>query len=219
MNSEGSQGNMFKILSGILVVLNLLIGVWVYPRMPEKVPSHWNAAGQVDAYSGAFQGAFMPPLVLLGVYILFWVIPRIDPKKVNYEKMGRVFWIIGFAITLFLSMMYWGTLAVALGYFENLPRWYFSGIGLLFVVLGNYFGKIKFNYTLGIKNPWTLASEEVWYKTHRFSGPVWIGGGILLFLIGILPVSWTFPLFIGVMLVLVFLPTVYSYLLYRKLMH
>jgi uncharacterized membrane protein len=147
---------------------------------------------------------------------MFWIIPRVDPKRANYAQMGRVFWIIAFALTTFLSLMYWGTIAVGLGYIETLPRWYFSGIGILFVILGNYFGKIKFNYTLGIRTPWTLANEEVWYKTHRFAGPIWIVGGVLLFLIGFLPASLTAPLFVGVMLVITVLPTGYSYLLYQK---
>jgi uncharacterized membrane protein len=218
-NTNKKQGLIYKVFSGILVILNLLVGIWAYPRLPEKVPSHWNAAGAVDAYSGAFQGAFMLPLILVGIFALFWVIPRIDPKKANYSLMGRIFWIIGFVITLFMSVIYWGTIAVALGYLENLPRWTFSGIGILFIILGNYFGKIKFNYTLGIRNPWTLANEEVWYKTHRFAGPIWMVGGVLVLLTGFLPASLVTPLFFGVIMILVFVPTIYSYFVFRKLMN
>lgn len=212
-----SQGIIFKILAGILVTLNLVLGVWAYPHLPEKVPSHWNAAGEVNGYSGSFQGAFLLPLILLAMYAFFWVIPKIDPKKANYSLMGKTFWIIGLTITLFMSVLYWGTLAVALGYLENLPRWSFSGIGILFVIMGNYFGKIKFNYTLGIRTPWTLANEEVWYKTHRFAGPIWMVGGVALFVIGILPASWSSPLFFVVIMGLTLIPTGYSYLIYRKL--
>lgn len=208
---------MFKILSGILAVINLVVGVWAYPHLPDKVPSHWNAAGVVNGYAGPFQGAFLLPLIIIGVYALFWVIPRMDPKKANYTQMGRVFWILGLAITLFMSVLYWGTIAVSLGYLENLPQGSFFGIGILFVILGNYFGKIKFNYMLGIRTPWTLANEEVWYKTHRFAGPIWMVGGVLLLLIGFLPVAWTAPLFVGVILIVTVLPMGYSYLLFKKL--
>lgn len=211
-----NQGKFFKVFSGILVVINLVLGLWAYPRLPERVPSHWNAAGEVNGYSGPFTGAFLFPLILLGVYLLFWVLPRIDPKRVNYTQMGRVFWIIGTTLTLFMSVLYWGTIGVSLGYLENLPRWSFSGIGILFVVIGNYFGKIKFNYTMGIRTPWTLASEEVWYKTHRFAGPIWIVGGIIILFIGFLPAAFTAPLFIGVILALTVLPMGYSYLVFRK---
>ncbi|AFM02137.1 MULTISPECIES: SdpI family protein [Desulfitobacterium] len=211
------QGSLSKIISGILVIINIIVGIWAYPQLPEQVPSHWNFAGQVDGYSGPFAGAFLLPLIILGVYIIFWIIPRIDPKRANYLKMGRVFWIVSTTLVVFLSLMYWGTIAVAIGYFETLPRWYFSGIGIIFILLGNYFGKIKFNYTFGIRTPWTLANEEVWAKTHRFAGPIWIVGGILMALTGLLPAAWTVPLFVIVMCLIAVVPMAYSYLVYRKL--
>lgn len=212
-----NQGILLRIISGILVLLNILAGIWAYPKLPDQVPSHWNFEGQVDGYSGAFEGAFFLPLIILGVYVMFWIIPRIDPKKANYLKMGRVFWIVSTTLVVFLSLMYWGTLAVALGYLETLPRWYFSGIGVIFILLGNYFGKIKFNYTFGIRTPWTLANEEVWTRTHRFAGPIWIVGGILMVLSGILPAQWTGPLFGIVMCMIAVVPMAYSYILFRKL--
>ncbi|SHN79640.1 SdpI family protein [Desulfitobacterium chlororespirans] len=215
--NTNTQGSLLKVISGILVIINIIIGSWAYPRLPEQVPSHWNFAGQVDGYSGALTGAFLLPLITLGVYILFWLIPRIDPQKANYLKMGRVFWIVSTTLVVFLSLMYWGTIAVALGYLETLPRWYFSGIGIIFILLGNYFGKIKFNYTFGIRTPWTLANEEVWAKTHRFAGPIWIIGGILMVLAGVLPAAWTAPLFGIVIGLIAVVPMAYSYLIYRKL--
>lgn len=215
--NTSTHGRLLKVIAGILVIINIIIGIWAYPRLPEQVPSHWNLAGQVDGYSGAFAGAFLFPLMILGVYILFWLIPRIDPKKSNYLKMGRVFWIVSTTLIIFLSLMYWATIAVALGYFETLPRWYFSGIGIIFILLGNYFGKIKFNYTFGIRTPWTLANEEVWAKTHRFAGPIWIVGGILMALAGVLPAAWTEPLFGIVIVLIAVVPMAYSYLVYRKL--
>lgn len=215
--NTNTQGSLLKVISGILVIINIIIGIWAYPRLPEQVPSHWNFAGQVDGYSGALTGAFLLPLITLGVYILFWLIPRIDPQKANYLKMGRVFWIVSTTLVVFLSLMYWGTIAVTLGYLETLPRWYFSGIGIIFILLGNYFGKIKFNYTFGIRTPWTLANEEVWAKTHRFAGPIWIVGGILMALAGVLPAAWTEPLFGIVIVLIAVVPMAYSYLVYRRL--
>lgn len=215
--NTSTHGRLLKVIAGIFVIINIIIGIWAYPRLPEQVPSHWNLAGQVDGYSGALTGAFLLPLITLGVYILFWIIPRIDPQKANYLKMGRVFWIVSTTLVAFLSLMYWGTIAVALGYLETLPRWYFSGIGIIFILLGNYFGKIKFNYTFGIRTPWTLANEEVWAKTHRFAGPIWIVGGILMALAGVLPAAWTEPLFGIVIVLIAVVPMAYSYLVYRKL--
>lgn len=216
-NEENRQGTWAKILSGILVVFNGLVGLWAYPQLGDRVPSHWNIAGEVNGYSSRFSGAFLLPLVLLGVYLLFWLIPKIDPKKANYAAMARIYWISALAVIFFLSLMHLGALAVGLGYLKNLPRWYFSGIGLLFIIMGNYFGKIKFNYFFGIRTSWTLANEEVWYRTHRFAGPIWMLGGLILGIIGFLPVHWVAPVFIVVMAIIVGVPTVYSYWLFRKL--
>lgn len=220
MNTETNnkqQSLPFKVISGIFALINIIVGIWAYPKLPDKVPSHWNFAGEVDGYSGPLGGAFLLPAIILGVYIMFWIIPKIDPKRANYQKMGRVFWIASTAIVIFMSLLYYSSLAVALGYFETLPRWYFSGIGVLFIMLGNYFGKIKYNFTFGIRTPWTLASEEVWLKTHRFAGPFWMVGGVILGLVGFLPSSYTAPIFFAVIMGISIIPMVYSYLIFRKL--
>lgn len=216
-SEENIQGGWAKILSGALVVVDFLIGLWAYPRLGDQVPSHWNIAGEIDRYSSRFSGAFMFPLILLGIYLLFWIIPKIDPKKANYSAMSRIYWISGLAVIFFMSLTHLGALGVGMGYLKTLPRWHFSGIGLLFIVLGNYFGKIKFNYFFGIRTSWTLASEEVWYRTHRFAGPIWMVGGIILGILGFLPTKWVSPLFIIDMVILVGVPVLYSYVQYRKL--
>ncbi|NMA68977.1 MAG: SdpI family protein [Desulfitobacterium sp.] len=217
-NNTTSQGERFlKIFSAVLIIINFIIAFLVYPKLPEQVPSHWNFKGEVDGYSGPFAGAFMLPLVLLGCYIMFWIIPRIDPRRANYMKMGRVFWIISTALIVFLSALYWSTIAIALGYMENLPPLIYLGSGLLFIILGNYFGKIRFNYTLGIRTPWTLANEEVWYKTHRFAGPIWIIGGLVMVIAGFLPSFWPPVIFVISLLIITLIPMVYSFILFRKI--
>ncbi|MEL1133786.1 SdpI family protein [Desulfitobacterium sp. THU1] len=216
-NNQNRNGRIAKILSGLFVLINIIVGVWAYPKLPDRVPSHWNIQGQVDGYTNAFRGAYLFPLLILGVYLLFWALPKIDPKRANYQMMGRVFWIVGLTLVVFLSFMYWGTIAIALGYLETLPRWYFSGIGILFILLGNYFGKIKYNYTFGIRTPWTLANEEVWLKTHRFAGPLWIVGGILMCLTGFLPPTWTAILFGLVMVLIAVVPMAYSYVIHNRI--
>ncbi|MEA4901461.1 SdpI family protein [Desulfitobacterium sp.] len=216
-NLENHQGGWAKILSAFLIIADFLIAFWAYPQLGDRVPSHWNLAGEVNGYSSRFGGAFMLPLILLGIYLLFWIIPKIDPKKANYPAMSRIYWISTLAIIFFLSLMHVGVLGVGLGYFTTLPRWYFSGIGILFIILGNYFGKIKFNYFFGIRTSWTLASEEVWYRTHRFAGPIWMVGGILIGVLGFMPSQWVGPLFAVAMVILVGAPTLYSYVQFKKL--
>ena len=214
--SEMKENRLFIILSGLVVMACLIAAVILYPQLPEQVPSHWNAAGEIDGYMGRLGGAFFMPLIMLGLYIMLWIVPKIDPKKANYQKMGRPYSLVVLAIILFMGAIYVGTIAAVYGYKMAVPRVAMTGIGLLLIILGNYMGKIKYNYTFGIRTPWTLASEEVWYKTHRVMAPIWVVGGVILLPVSFMPSSWTMPLMLGVSLILSLGSMAYSFVVYRK---
>ncbi|EHQ90875.1 SdpI family protein [Desulfosporosinus youngiae] len=215
---KARDGRLFIILSGIVVLVSLIAGLILYPQLPEQVPSHWNAAGEIDGYMGRLGGAFFLPAVMLGLLIMLTVIPKIDPKKRNYQSMGKVYSLVVFTIIVFMGAIYAGTIAAVYGHPMAVPRIAMPGIGLLLIILGNYMGKIKYNYTFGIRTPWTLASEEVWYKTHRVMGPLWVVGGLILLPVGFLPAGWTMPLIVGVSVLLSLGSMGYSFLVYRKIM-
>lgn len=202
---------------GILTLLCLVTGFLAYPYLPEKVPTHWNAAGEIDGWGSAWQGAFMFPLIMLAVYLLLIFLPKLDPKRKNYAKMGKAYSVMCLVIMLFFTAMYFGTLGTALGLFEGFPSLVQLGIGALFMILGNYMGKIKHNYFMGIKTPWTLANEEVWHRTHRMAGPFWIIGGLLFMLTSFLPVGWITTAVIIIIFGLVAIPAVYSYVIFKQL--
>jgi len=147
-NNNKGMKSMRKvvIIGGVLAVLNFLAGFLAYPHLPDKVPTHWNFAGEVDGWGTAWEGAFLLPLVYLGIYLLLILVPKIDPKRRNYALMGRAYSIIVLIILLFFSAIYFATLGIALGYFENLPSLINIAIGIMFIVIGNYMGKIKHNY-------------------------------------------------------------------------
>lgn len=214
---KSSNMRMLILTGGVLSLVNLVAGFLAYPHLPDKVPTHWNAAGEVDGWGSAFQGAFMLPLMMLGIFILLIVLPKIDPKRKSYALMGRAYSIIVLVIMVFLTVVYFGTLGNALGYFKGFPSVIQVGVGALFIILGNYMGKIKHNYFLGIRTPWTLASEEVWYRTHRMAGPFWVVAGLLLMFTSFLPAS----ILSKVILILIFgviaIPTIYSFVIFKKL--
>lgn len=215
---KATDGRLFTILSGLVVLVCLIAAFILYPQLPEQVPSHWNAAGEIDGYMGRLGGAFLMPSIMLGLFIVLWVVPKIDPKKANYQQMGKVYSLVVFAITLFMGAIYVGTIAAVYGYKMAVPRIAMTGIGLLLIILGNYMGKIKYNYTFGIRTPWTLANEEVWYKTHRVMAPLWVVGGVILLPVSFLPSRWTMPLILGVSLVLSIGSMAYSFIAYRKVL-
>ena len=106
------------------------------------------------------------------------------------------------------------TLARGLGYEVRVERWVPIFMGVLFIVIGNYLPKTKQSYTMGIKLPWTLASEENWNRTHRLGGFLWVIGGALFILMSF--IGWSLAAFLIILALMVLAPMVYSYLLYRK---
>jgi len=203
----------------ILCAINLIFGAIVYPRLPEKVPTHWNFAGEVDGWGSPFQGAFLIPLIMIGVLILMFFLPKIDPKRKNYAKMGKAYSGIILVMMIFFTVLQFGSLGSTLGYFSihSVPKVIMLGVGVLLIVIGNYMGRLKHNYFAGIKTPWTLANEEVWQRTHKMAGPIWIVGGILMMAVGFVPAQFKLGLFIIIMLILALVPMVYSYVIFKKL--
>ena len=204
------------IIGGTVVGLNWIAGIIAYPHLPERVAIHWNIAGEVDRWGSAWMGAFLVPLIMSAIFVLFILMPRIDPKKDNYLQMGKTYGSLLLVTLLVLSVVYLGTLGATLGYLENLPSIVKIGIGVMFIVIGNYMGKLKYNYLVGIRTPWTLANEEVWYKTHRMAGPFWMVGGLLYIATGLISSTFFMSAFIITILIVILVPVVYSFIIFKR---
>jgi len=139
--------------------------IYIWNRLPEKVPMHWNGAGEIDRYGDKKELVAMLCMLVGITYFVFLIIPYVDPKQ-KLQNMGNKLNNLRMILTLFMS-----GLAVFILYSvqqkSSIPGFVFSIIGLLFAFLGNYFKTIKPNYFIGIKTPWTLENEEVW-KKHIF---------------------------------------------------
>ncbi|MDR3587646.1 MAG: SdpI family protein [Desulfosporosinus sp.] len=200
----------------ILILLGFALGVYFYPALPDRVPVHWNANGQINGYGSKLFGAFGLPAINLGMYIMFLVLPTIDPKKNNYAKFESTYQFVKYIFIVFFLGMQLMTILIATGVVANRPVFIQIMISLLFILLGNVMGRIKHNYFLGIRTPWTLANEEVWRKTHRLTAPLWVIGGILNILL-----SLTGTLngigFIIILAVISIVPIAYSYFAYQKI--
>lgn len=199
------------------VLASIVLSIYFYQHFPAIVPIHWNFAGQADGFASKGFGAFMIPVLLVAIYFLFELLPKIDPRKERYAEFAKVYSIIKTAIMLvFLGIGIVSGLNT-LGYAVSVGFWVPFVIGLLFIVIGNYFGKIRSNYFVGIKVPWTLANEEVWNKTHRLGGKLFILAGFGMLIMDLLPSAARLPLFLAIIIAIVVLPIVYSYFLYKKL--
>lgn len=216
------NGKLYRVLSILIVLICFGLALWAYPQLPEKVPAHWNLAGEVNRYTGRLSGAFLLPSIMLVLLAFNYVIPRIDPKRNNYKLMDKAYWATIFGITFFLGVMYFGIIIYSLGlvHFNLVPILVQVGIGLLFMVIGNYLPKVKYNYLFGIRNPWTLANEDVWYKTHRFMGPIFVVAGIIMAVAGFIMAFWfksAFPILMPLVIVLALTSLAYAYISFRKI--
>lgn len=200
----------------LLILVGYLFGLSVYSKLPSQIPSHWNTAGQIDNYFPRMVGVLLLPTVCLGMLILFEVLPLIDPKKYNYALFLKSYQLFKVVFIVFMLVLYAVTIFVALGFALNVDLIVTSGIGILFMILGNYLSKIQPNYFIGFKLPWTLANDYVWKKTHRLGGWLMFLNGLLILISGFVWPNALGVIIIVTVVLLVVVPSVYAYLIYKN---
>jgi len=199
------------LITSVIILLPIVAGLLLWNQLPEQIPSHWNALGEADGWSSKAFAVFGMPLILLAFQWLCVLATGADPKKGNHSEkiLQLVLWIIPVISALLHAIVY----AVALGNEVRVEVVMPVFIGLVLTVVGNYLPKCQQNYTIGIKIPWTLNSEENWNRTHRFAGRLWVVCGLALMLTGFFGGFW---IFFAVVLLMVLAPFAYSYALHRK---
>jgi len=154
-------------ISLAIIFLSFIVSAYLYSQLPENMPSHWNAAGDVDGYMPKIWALFMMPLVNLGLLGLFVLIPIIDPLKHNIEKFRKYYDGLVVLLILFMSYIHFLTLVAGLGVQFNMTLAMLPALGFLFYYMGILTENAKRNWFVGIRTPWTLSSEKVWNRTHK----------------------------------------------------
>ena len=199
----------------LIAVLSIIGIAMVYPSLPEEIPGHWNAAGEVDRYDHK-STVFITGLLPLGIYLLMVFLPKIDPKRAAYLKHEKAYSVAQWLIVLLLIYIQWIAIAAGLGYGVDTGIAIRLALGIVFILLGNYMSQIRHNYLFGIRTPWTLANEQVWKKTHRVGGYGFVIVGIISVLTAFIKGTAAFAITIGSLVIMVSTTFVYSYLAYRK---
>lgn len=199
------------ILAIIIIPAIYLLAIWA--DLPEEVPMHWNASGEIDRYGSKNELVGLLFMLNLPLYVILKYAPKIDPKKKISETQ-----LAGLRIVMHLFM---SALAVFIIYSTkqaelSSPFGLVSIVGLLFAGLGWYFPRIKPNYFIGIKTPWTLENDEVWHRTHKASGPVWIVGGILMAIVPLVAEKASIYAVLGITLLLSIYSVGYSYWAFKN---
>jgi len=200
-----------------VVLLPFIYLAYIWNDLPEEVPLHWNIRGDVDRYGSKYELLLIPILLPLLVYLIFLIVPKIDPKN-KIQTMGGKYQSLKALLTIFMSGLALFIIYAAHNDSVKNPNYIVLIIGLLFVFLGNYFKTIKPNYFIGIKTPWTLENETVWKETHGLAGKMWFVGGLMIVLSSlILSKETNFTLFTIITVIIALVPVIYSYILFKQL--
>jgi uncharacterized membrane protein len=198
-----------------MVVLSFAVSIYFYSALPDSMASHWGINGQVNGYMPKLLGAFLMPVILAAMAILFFAIPRIDPLRANIDKFrghyyGFIVVICAFMLLLHLQVLLW-SLGLRISPSSTLPL----AMGALFYYMGVLVENAKRNWFIGIRTPWTLSSDSVWDKTHKLGGKLFKVAGIIA-LLGVLSPPFSFWLVIVPVISVAFYTMLYSYLEYSK---
>ena len=200
-----------------MLVIGTAAGLLLWNRLPDQMASHWDINDQVNGYMPKVWGVFLMPLIVLGMSVLFLIIPSIDPLKANIAQFRETFNVFIVLIVAFMLYIYGLTLAWSLGYTNfKMSTSMLPAMGLLFIFIGFMLRKAKRNFFIGIRTPWTLSSDTVWDKTHQLGSVLFMASGVLAFLGGIFGGMTAFWfLFVPLIGSTIFL-LVYSYVLYQQ---
>ncbi len=206
------------LASGAVIVVMLAVSTYAWFRIPPgtEVCVHWNAAGACDGYGGRFEGLFLMPIIVAAVVGLFAVIPSIEPRRGHILQSAGAYVAVWMVMLLyFLAFHIILTLSV-LGHKVAIGSLVPFIVGLMFVVVGAFLGRVKSNFLFGIRTPWTLSSELSWRKTHRLGGWLFIVEGVLVAVgaIAFPGTLWVY-LLMGSIVVLLVTVTVYSYVVWK----
>lgn len=201
----------------LLAVIAMLVTAYIlWDKLPEMMPSHWNIEGEVDSYMDKSTWIWIFPGITLLIALMFPFLSRIDPKKEKYPAFRRPWLILQMVFVGFFSYIYFVSLYLTLNPEVSITGFIFGGIGVMFIFIGNYLGKVRQNWFMGIRTPWTLDNEEVWNKTQRLAGWLFLLAGLVIFAEAFIQwqVVWVMGIMIGIAAIV---PIVYSYFLHRKL--
>lgn len=212
--------NRLAIASALLTAAMALAALLVGRTLPEDMvlPVHWDLSGTPDAWAGKWLALFTPAIIAGLVSLVFYFLPSIEPRGKNLlRSQGLYLW--GWAAVLFMTVAIdIVVLSLALGWGLPVNHVIVGSFGVIFVIIGNQLGKSRSMFFIGLRTPWTLASEEVWVRTHRLAGKLMVGGGLIVVVAALLPLpsGLLASVLFATILVSALVPAVWSYLLWRR---
>ena len=199
----------------IIVALAVILAIVGILIMPDTIPTHFGPSGEPDAWGSKFTVLLYPAILVL-VTVLAVPMIKLDPKQDNYERFSKYYYNFFLGFALFFLAMEAANIAIAMGAAINVGSIICFVTGVLMFFVGNMMPKIKQNFFFGIKTPWALTDEENWFKTHRLGGKTFAAGGIAIMIAAFIPGESKIWILLAVVLVMVFVPFVYSYVIFKN---
>ncbi|AIQ37856.1 hypothetical protein R50345_26575 [Paenibacillus sp. FSL R5-0345] len=201
----------------ILGLASLSYALINYGKLPQELPAQWGITGKVNRYWD--KSIAIPLWGILGIVLplIMQFTRSIDPKRENYKKFENAYAMSRLAIGVLFNLMLVLTVTYGLGKDINVGKIAIGAVGVMFIALGNYMPQVKDNYLFGVRTAWTLSSPEVWRKTHRLSGRMWMVGGLLIFGGAFLSGVLSQALIIAALVLAIIVPVLYSWIISRQL--
>ena len=200
-----------------LCLLPVILASLLFDQLPEQVAIHWNSAGQPDNYLPKVLAAFALPLFFAVINLLSKLRLYHEPKRENVAGAMELLtiWAPPVLSLIIVPLTLFHAVGVPVSFVQFAP----VPVGAVLLIYGNYLPKSRQNYSVGIKLPWTLHSAENWNRTHRMAGRLWMIGGLLIIAAALFFYkNHTFVTFFMIFTValLVMIPMLYSFVVYRK---
>ena len=205
----------YYIICLALIVTCFVAAAILYPHMPSRVPIHWNIRGQVDGYGGKWTLLAILPGTMLGMMSLMAVIPWLSPRSFEVESFRSTYLYFMVVIVAYLAFIHALMLWAAVSGQMNIHKAISGGMCLLIALLGNVMGKVRRNFFIGIRTPWTLADERVWHATHRLGAKTLVMGGLVGLIFAL--AGGRLGLILVPVLAGAFVPVIYSLIYYKQL--
>ncbi len=206
-------------ICAVVVMLMLCGSIWVWMELPAdaRLPVHFGMDGQVNRYGSKAEALLLMPGVVAFLVLIIALLPVIEPRQKHLQQSMPAVLTIMVGVVVMMAVVHGAMLALAQGHAVNIGRLVCGVIGLLWVLIGNLLGKLRSNFFVGVRTPWTLSSELAWDKTHRLAGKLFVGVGLLSVLSALLANEW---LMVGVLvfgtLTAVLVTVVYSFWIWRQ---
>jgi uncharacterized membrane protein len=204
------------LLAGLILLAPVVYLLIVWNTLPERIAIHWNAQGQADGY-GSRSTLLALAGLNVGIYLLLVFLPRIDPRRQNVALSSPTYIKIRIATVVLMSIVLMAAVLMNQGVQIDMLKIIFISTLVFFAILGNYFSRVRPNYFVGIRTPWTLENDTVWRKTHQMAGKLWFWTSLaLLPLVVLLESNILVPVFLAATLMLAFVPVAYSYYVFGQ---